>query len=164
MKIVVLLGNENDREGNLSPVAISRADTAVRFLNENDAWVVLPTGAFGAHFNTTEISHGQYLTAYLLANGISANQILPHTNSSNTVEDAICAKKVANEVKASQIIVISSEFHMRRVKYIFSRVFQGTNIDFLPAPNQVDEATLDKLQKHEVQSLQKLQKAWESAE
>ena len=160
LKITVLLGNENDSAGNLSPVAMSRADTAVQFLQNNDGWVVLPTGAFGAHFNTTDIPHGQYLTDYLVANGIPAGRILPHTHSANTVQDAICAKKIAAQSQASQIAVISSEFHMARVKFIFERVFKGMTLAYLPAPNQADPAALEKMLAHETRALRQLQEAW----
>ncbi len=161
MKLVVLLGNENDSEGNLSPVAISRADTAVRFLNKNDEWLVLPTGAFGAHFNTTKIPHGQYLTNYLLANGIPANRILPPTHSANTIQDAICAKKRVASSKVSHLVVITSEFHMQRVKFIFGQLFAGMTIEYLSAPNQVDPPTLAKLLAHETRALRSLRENWE---
>ncbi len=161
MKLVVLLGNENDSEGNLSPVAISRANTAVRFLNKNNEWLVLPTGAFGSHFNTTKIPHGQYLTDYLLANGIPASQILPHTNSANTIQDGICAHKIVANLEASQIVVVTSDFHMKRVKFIFGQLFADMTIEYLNAPNQVDPPTLAKLLAHETRALRRLQENWE---
>jgi uncharacterized SAM-binding protein YcdF (DUF218 family) len=160
LDILILLGNQNDSQGNLSPIAKSRCDLAVQLLQENEGLVVLPTGAFGPHFNTSDRPHGPYLTEYLIEKGISPDRILPHTDSSNTLEDARCARRVAVDSDAQKVIVVTSEFHMRRVRYIFGRVFQDIQVEFREARSPVDDVTMRSLIKHEARSLKRLQTEW----
>ena len=160
MEILVLLGNQNDSQGDLSPIAKSRCDLAVQLLQENEGLVVLPTGGFGPHFNTTDRPHGLYLTEYLIEKGISPDRILPHTDSSNTLEDALFTREIAVDSGAQQVIVVTSEFHVRRVRYIFGRVLPDIQVEFREARSPVDDATMRELMEHEARSLKRLQTKW----
>lgn len=117
----------------------------------------MPTGGFGKHFNITDKPHGQYLTEYLKDKGISPDKILPFTNSSNTLEDAFFARSVALQLEIKYIIVVTSDYHMQRVKYIFGRVFSGFNLGFseVKAPKNLQER-----KKLEQEKLKQIREKW----
>jgi Uncharacterized conserved protein len=163
MSILILLGNGNDEEGRLSPIAKARCDLAVELLRENQEMKVLPTGAFGKHFNRSERAHGYYITKYLTDSGISKERILPYTNSSNTLEDALCARKVVIDSDEKELVIVTSDFHMQRVKYIFLRIFRDFRdipLTFREARSPVVDKELRKLIKKEKCALDKLQREW----
>ncbi len=159
--ILILLGNRNDAEGNLSPIAESRADKAIDLLNADAGLKVIPTGAFGDIFNTSYRPQGAILTNYLIKKGIDESRILPFTHSSSTVEDAYEVLKLLTEITTiNKVIVITSEFHMRRTKYIFSRVLERYNLDFCEVPNQIRDYSLTKQSNEESKKLIKLKAEW----
>jgi hypothetical protein len=128
-KVLVLMGNRTISEGILSIVARKRADKAIELMENDEDFNVIPTGAFG-EFNTSPMPHGELIRNYLMENGIDQSRILPHTTSSNTIEDAYGVLRVVNELtkedrKRLQIHVVTSHFHMERVKFIFGQVLQG---------------------------------------
>ncbi len=157
--ILVLLGNENEQNGALSVVSKLRADGAVEFLKEHDDYKVLPTGAFGDGFNTSHIPHGELLTRYLTEHGITKDGILPFTRTSNTVEDAYgVLRTVKGFSEVNKVVIVSSNFHMGRVKYIFGRTMLGYNLEYLSVP---DPANFDKgILEGERNKLNKLKKEW----
>lgn len=158
--ILVLLGNRNDHEGNLSKVATKRADKAIEFLNEHKDFAVITTGGFGEHFNTGSTAHGELLKRYLIQNGINENRILPHTRSCGTLEDAYgVLRSICRNPEIEQIHIITSEFHMERVEYIFSRVLQGYTLLYTPSEDKPEDADPTELNE-EPDKLIKLKKEW----
>lgn len=159
-RILVLMGHQNSRDGELSPVAKSRCRKAIELLDDDQHLFCLPTGSFDAHFNTSSRAHGLHITEYLVKNGITRDRILPYTDSSNTFEDALCCRKVAVDFSAQNLIVVTSEFHMERVKYIFHRMFPEMKLSFHEAASI--ENHNPQRDKQESRKLEKLQKEWVS--
>lgn len=163
-KILVLLGNKNTFEGVLSTVAKKRADKAIALLKDDAAFSIIPTGAFGEHFNTSSIPHGELLRDYLVESGIDESCILPHTCSSNTIEDAYGVLRIISDstkVNSNrlQIHVITSGFHMDRVKFIFGRVLQGHKLEFHKSDDKRADAEASEWQ-NEPKKLCLLKKEW----
>ncbi|MCP4552547.1 MAG: YdcF family protein [Bacteroidetes bacterium] len=160
-KVVVLLGDENDEDKSLSETAELRADAAIDFLKENNDYVVIPTGSFGKHFNASSTPHGKILSSYLIDKGISPEIILPHTRTSNTLEGAFGVLRCLNSMESvGKVHIITSAFHMMRVKYIFSRILQQYDITYQELDNPLDETLLSKKIAHEKRSISRLKKEW----
>ena len=159
-KLLVILGNGNDEEGNLSETAVLRARTAIAFLNHNSDYYVIPTGHFGDHFNNFHIPHGILLRNYLIQYGVSPQRILPHTLSSNTLEDAwSILKYIHRSPSVEHIHIITSRFHMARVKFIFGRILHRYSLSYEEAPDP-QMGNMDHLVKHERKAIAKLKKEW----
>ncbi len=158
--LLVLLGNENEPNGELTIVAQSRAKYALEYLKEHSDYKVIPTGAFGEKFNRSSIPHGELLARYLIINGIDQDRILPFTRTSNTVEDAYGVLRAINVTPGiKEIHVVTSLFHMKRVKYIFGRALQGYKLEY----HEVEDHTNDnkrRLDKDEEKKLEDLNKEW----
>ena len=74
--LLVLFGHENNMAGELSAVARSRCNAAIALFNTVPNATLLPTGAFGEHFNTGERMHAQYLPEHLVSKGVPRDKIL----------------------------------------------------------------------------------------
>lgn len=138
--LIVLFGNENDDDGRLRPIALERCAKAAQLAQECPETLILPTGAFGKHFNSSPWPHGELLRNHLLTLGISPDRILPFTNSSGTLEDVLFARKVAVDLQATRVVFVTSSFHMSRVQYICGRIFSDFEREFVPSDDPSDHS------------------------
>jgi DUF218 domain len=157
--LLILLGSQNYEDGRLTAEAISRCEAALKILQQRQEMKVLPTGAFGNHFNCSLRPHGTILADYLSSKGISSDRILPFTRTAGTVEDALAANKIATELRIEKLTILTSDFHMERSRYIFERICRGKTMEFVEAKTP-DEIDIEKERRHERHSLSQLQKNW----
>ncbi len=160
--LYVLLGNTNECDGTLSAYAHARAESAVELMTAEPDSVVLPTGSFGDHFNMSDTPHGELLADYLIQQGIDRSRILPHTPTCGTVQDAYgVLRRIKDWEEAPEVHVITSDFHMERVRHIFGRVLQGYTLVYHAAPSsrEPDENT----RSHEKKRLNALAGEWVEA-
>ncbi len=156
--LIVVLGSPNDANGNLLPFAVSRCQQtflSYQAFSEQEQCFILCTGGFGEHFNCTETAHGEYLKRYLINLGIDENAFLPIVESRFTIEDATMAKASFNMFRDEKILVISSDFHMPRVKAIFTRVYPNHQLLFKTCKTNISQAEYLKLIAHEKLALQR---------
>ena len=160
-RLIIILGNENEEDGTLACNAISRVVTALNLFNMEPDSCILPTGSFGDQFNVSNIPHGALLSKELIKRGVTANRILPGTQSSNTIEDAYAVRRlIETHRQYVNIELITSEFHMPRAKFIFSRVLFEQHITYVPAPDSDDDGELSKRYRNEKRSLKSLKRNW----
>lgn len=154
--VVIVLGAPNNPDGSLSPIAESRVVRAAEVLKFRERWICLPSGGFGAHFNTTNKPHWQYVRRRLVDLGIDEARILNGINSRNTVEDACFALTRMADLGVKKVGVVSSDFHMPRVVYWFDRVFQDFEIEYFPATADLPRSQMEALIDHESRALERL--------
>jgi len=154
LEILVVLGSPNSVSGALSTISISRLKYCVQYFNIDKR--VLCTGGFGPHFNTTKIPHATYAKAYLLEQGISRASFLPPALSSNTVEDAVKIKSIISELENIKLIIISSDYHLKRVEYIFNEILKEYSKTYIGVTSNLDAKTLEILSQHEEKALDKI--------
>lgn len=128
--LVVVFGHTNTADGRLSAIAQSRARAAMAILEENPTAVLLPTGAFGQNFNESARRHSSILRDYLIACGAPPEQVLAGTDSSNTVEDCLCIRRLALDEGFSRLLLVTSEFHISRVRFIAERVLWPLQLEY----------------------------------
>ena len=156
--LIVLFGNKNNQCGALKPAALERCARAAELAHEYPESLILPTGAFGKKFNPSKWPHGYLLRCHLIKeHKIAPDRILPFTNSSNTVEDALFARRVAVDLKAKRIVFVTSSFHMDRVKYICRRIFPDFECEFTHPSTEVDHS---EEHRGEEKKLKKLSAEW----
>ncbi|WP_242986013.1 YdcF family protein [Oceanobacillus zhaokaii] len=68
--------------------------------------------------------------------GIPEDKLILEERAISTHTNAIYALEKMKEQQLTSAIIISSDFHMRRVRYIFSKVYENTGIEltFVAAP------------------------------
>jgi uncharacterized SAM-binding protein YcdF (DUF218 family) len=134
--LIVVLGSPNSDDGILSEMGRGRLNQGLRLFAElkQQGWKFLLTGGFGEHFNQTEHPHAFYAKQYLLACGVEESQIVDFALSRNTVDDALQARAIVDKLGVASLLIVSSDFHMPRVEFIFNRVFPDKTLRFIGAP------------------------------
>lgn len=156
--LIIVLGSPNDNFGNLSEMALARANTALRTHKKHPNYKLLLTGGYGPGFNKTSKPHAYYLKEYLLSQGISNDSFVEFAESSYTPDDAFKALPIVKKYNAKKLFIISSDFHMGRVKYIFNKVFVNCSLFYVVAPylDSCDAIESKRLIEHEEKTLENL--------
>lgn len=155
-KAIVLLGAPNDEDGNLSQIALERANKAIEECTKQPDALVLPTGGWGDHFNTTDKPHAFYSRKYLVEHGVAESRFLPAAESGNTAEDATLAAPILANAEIDEVTIVTSDFHVPRAKLLFRRALKGVSISFAPSTTNLPEEELGKLTNHELRSVKML--------
>jgi len=158
--LIVVLGSPNAEDGRLYSVAKERCQLALNEYASRPGWKILLTGGYGAHFNTTHQPHAAYLKRYLTARGIPRNDIVEFAESSNTIEDASLSKPIVHRYAVRHILVITSDYHQDRARYVFEKEFANTEVRIEFSIAQTDETVceldLEALKRHEREALERL--------
>ena len=161
--LIVVLGSPNAEDGELYSVAKERCQLALDEYAGCPGWKILLTGGYGAHFNTTHQPHAAYLKRYLMARGIPQNDIVEFAESSNTIEDASLSKPIVHRYAVRHILVITSDYHQDRARYVFEKEFANTDVRIEFSIAQTDEAAceldLTALKQHERAALERLKRS-----
>ncbi len=153
---IIVLVSPNNSAGNLSSIAIERCQQALAEYARNPGAKILPTGGWGEHFNTTDKPHGHYIRQYLTVHGVPEADILECAESANTIQDAQLTKPIIERHGITDLIVVTSDFHVPRAEFLFHREFPNLRLTFSRAKTNLPEAELVKRIQHEQQALAKL--------
>lgn len=156
--ILIVLGAPNDENGELSAIAKARCEQAIKEYRCHSGYKILLTGGYGDHFNTTENPHAFYTKGYLLARQIPEQDILEFVESSNTLEDARLSYPIVKRYGVKHVIVVTSDFHLDRAKYIFQQTFKDVQLFFSGSHTDLPQQELEALRLHEQRALRKLRK------
>jgi uncharacterized SAM-binding protein YcdF (DUF218 family) len=160
--LIVVLGSPNTDQGELYSIAKERCVLALTEFARHPGYKILLTGGYGAHFNTTNQPHAAYLKRYLTSRGIPEDCFVEHAESSNTLEDASLSKPIALKYGARQLLVITSDYHLDRARYVFEKEFADTRIAITFSTSRTDEAAcqldLEDLKRHEGEALARLKR------
>lgn len=138
-RYVVILGSPNSVDGNLSQISTNRIKKAIEVQKNDPGVIILATGGFGAHFNTSKLPHRDIVYRYLLEQGAKIEIGSPSDlHSSNTVEDASLLLDFMSIRGVEKFGIVTSKFHMPRVEYIFQSIFEVGMVEFIPAEDPPD--------------------------
>ena len=163
---VVILGSPNDKRGNLSEMGRGRVALGRETYQQlaSNGYRILLTGGFGEHFNLTDKPNAFYAREILVNDGVPADHIVEFAESRNTVDDALKARPIVAKYGAESLIVISSDFHLERVSFIFKQVFPDRKLEFRGAPYLFTRTNDERrvLEQHEARELASLRERGES--
>lgn len=154
--LIIVMADSNTFDGNLSPIAIDRALGTLKFLKNNPDFQVLCTGGFGSHFNTSEYPHAQYLQNFLLEEGINHNRFVEFALGENTLEDIQLCDKIISRYEPDIIAVITSDFQLERIRFIFQKYSNYQYFVFLEVRTNLYEEEMERLVRLEQQALNRL--------
>jgi hypothetical protein len=118
-KFIFILGAPNASDGNLSSVSLSRIDAAIAKQRHEPNCVILATGGFGAHFNSTETPHREHVYRRLEAEGATIDRAeAGDLLSSNTVEDIVLIVAFTELRSVDEYCIVTSQFHAARCQFI----------------------------------------------
>ncbi|MBI5382392.1 MAG: YdcF family protein [Opitutae bacterium] len=156
---IVVLGAPNDPQGRLSSLALERCAQAFHEWTLRPGAKLLPTGGWGAHFNTTPLPHHHYLRAQLIALGVPAEAFVEGVESANTIEDAQRCRPIVARHGFSRLVVVTSDFHVARAQFLFAREFPELPLELVGAVTQLPAEELQQRIAHEARALAKLRSA-----
>lgn len=154
--VIVVLGSPNDEQGGLYSIALERCAQAFVEYQIHAEYKILPTGGWGEHFNTTDKPHGFYTQQELINRGIPETAFLPCVESSNTIEDARLTCLALKPFPKVDLIVVTSDFHAARARFLFEREFPERRISISASRTILPTGALARLQDHERKALEKL--------
>ena len=154
---IIVLGAPNDENGNLSSIALERCEQALKEYQRDPQARILPTGGWGPHFNTTGKPHGHYVREHLKACGIPDAAFVECAESSNTIEDAKLCRPIVTRHGFRKLIVVTSDFHVARARFLFQQEFPGVVIEFAASQTRLPESDLRRRILHEQAALAKLE-------
>ena len=150
-EVLVILGSPNSPSGKLSNISLSRLDYCV--INYQPENLLLCTGGWGAHFNTSEHAHAALAQQYLIENGIPEAAFLDFALSGNTVEDAVKAKEILSKLENVNLTIITSDYHVNRVKLIFKEILKNYSMEVIGVESTMDKDVYDALELHETKAI-----------
>lgn len=148
-RIILTLGAPNDEQGNLSPMAEDRLECTLGLYLHNDNVKILCTGGFGESFNTTNYPHAYYSKRFLIERGVRENDFLELALTSNTVEDFRVSKPIIERERPDLLLIVTSDFHMERVKLLHDLILNYPHVFFIPAKSSLSGEELAPLVLHE---------------
>lgn len=155
-EVLIVLGGPNDPTGKLSNIALDRLEECFTLYEKGKR--ILCTGGWGKHFNTSKEAHATYAKKYLIEKDIPGNDFLDIAISSNTVEDAVKVKEIISKLENPQLTVITSDYHVERVKLIFQHVLKNHAINYVGVKNDLPKKDLKILIEHEKTAIQSINK------
>jgi len=150
-EILIVLGSPNSPSGELSDISKSRLDYCKKV--HNNGKLILCTGGWGPHFNTSKNAHASYAKEYLLKKDISKNDFLELALSSNTVDDAVKIKSILSHLNNIKLIIITSDYHKDRVALIFNEILSEYEMKFMGVKSNLDKEKYDHLIAHEKRAI-----------
>tara|TARA_R110002096_G_scaffold407483_1_gene606053 strand:- start:611 stop:1102 length:492 start_codon:yes stop_codon:yes gene_type:complete len=146
-EVLIVLGSPNSPSGELSDISISRLNNCVERYQKGK--LMLCTGGWGEHFNISKKSHAAFAKQYLIEKGILEEDFLDFALSGNTVEDAVKIKPIISKLEKSKLTIITSDYHLNRVKIIFNKILENYSMDFIGVKSNLDQEEYESLILHE---------------
>ncbi|MDD7885289.1 YdcF family protein [Flavivirga sp. 57AJ16] len=155
-EVLIILGSPNSPSGKLSAISISRLNyCANRYQKGN---LILCTGGWGAHFNTSKNSHASIAKQFLIKKGLLEEDFLDFALSGNTVDDAVKIKPIISKLGKVKLTIITSDYHLKRVELIFNEILEGYTMDFIGVKSHLEQEVYNTLVQHEKKAINSILK------
>ncbi len=175
---IIVLGGGIDLYGNLPDFVYQRLDKAVELYhqltnqlrsttNRQKNTKIVLSGKYSFLYNqlgkAPPVTEAKAMAQYLKEKGFSDEQILIENQSQDTISNAYYLKKeIFLPYQQKEAYIISSRFHLERVRYIFNKVFgSGYRLKFVGVREQLAPAEEQKIIAHQKQLLAKTKKILE---
>jgi len=150
-EVIIVLGSPNTSEGKLGDIALSRLNYCLKIFNPSENLIIC-TGGFGEHFNTTTKPHAEYAMEYLMSSGIDKSFFMEMALSTNTVEDAVKVKEILMN-NPSHCKIVTSDYHLERVKIIFDQILPDVHKEYYGVKPEFSDKEMEKLIDHEKKAI-----------
>lgn len=146
-EVLIILGSPNSPSGKLSDISISRLNYCANLYQKDN--FILCTGGWGEHFNVSTNSHASLAKQYLIEKGLLEEDFLDFALSENTVDDAVKIKPIISELEKIKLKIITSDYHLKRVKIIFNEILENYMMDFIGVESNLEPEEYNALVQHE---------------
>lgn len=115
-----------------------KSDVIIVLSGDNGDRTIQGVNLFGAGYAPNMIMSGglvyhkiamsELMLIHAVEMGVPADVIIAESHSESTYQNAIFTKDIMNRHGFKSAIIVSSDYHMRRVKLIFDRVYKDSGI------------------------------------
>lgn len=131
---IIVLGTAlHDRQSRQN--AIWRAEKAAELWRQGFAPLVICCGGY-THGQTE--SEAAFLRAQLIALQVPEKQIMVEEKSTTTVGNAHYLRPIFDARRIRSVVIVSTDYHLPRVKIIFARMYPTIKLQLAPAANAFD--------------------------
>ena len=99
-----------------SSILQERLDKTIEYYQKNKDINIIVSGGKSKNGN---LSESTVMYSYLIKNGIPKNIIIEEKNATSTFENIIYSKKLLKNIN-EKVLIITSDFHLKRAEYISS--------------------------------------------
>ena len=128
--MIIILGGKNNSKGILTDFTINRIEAALKIIKKQNIKVILSGG-----YRFSSVSHCTIVKKYLIDRYSSINIEKEFTENNNTVDEAInIGSYLLEQQYHGNITIITSPWHLPRVKYLFDVVFsrnKSINLNYI---------------------------------
>lgn len=146
-EVLIVLGSLNSPSGQLSAISTSRLNYCANIYQKGN--LILCTGGWGDHFNTSTHSHALFAKQYLLDRGLLEEVFLDFALSGHTVDDAVKIKPIISSLENIKLTIITSDYHLNRVKLIFNEILKDFSMDFVGVESGLSQEEFEAAVLHE---------------
>ena len=149
----VYMGAPNSPDGTLSNISLSRLNTLVSVVREKKVNKIILTGGFGQHFNQSSSPHWFWAKSYLVNLGVPEHWIVACLETQSTESDVKEVSRFLDGAECSELIVVTSDFHVMRTRLLFLADAPNLKVSFVPSATIADDKTFLSLATHEVRRI-----------
>lgn len=123
--VIIVPGRGVYPDGSLFKDSQARVQKAVELYKQGTAPKIIMSGGVSNHVgNKAETIEAKAMKKYAVVLGVEAADVLEESESANTIGNAYFSKKVYCEPNGwSDILIVASREHMKRVRYVFKKTF-----------------------------------------
>ena len=112
----------------LSGETVPRVAKAVELYKQGYAGLIIMSG--GGRL-TSKLTDADLMMIEAVDLGVSSSVLLKEDKSESTYENAVNVKKIIVEHHIKSFLLITSNYHTRRSKYVFEHALKGTGVEFV---------------------------------
>ncbi len=134
---ILVLGCAANQDGSPSPLLRSRVEKGVELWHRGYANRLIFTGAAVANSSV----EAEVMANLALSLGVPNDKIVKDTKARSTVENALQTAEILTALNFKKALVVTSPFHTRRARYLFSKQSYHYTYVAAPYPDETDLRT-----------------------
>ncbi|NDC39094.1 MAG: YdcF family protein [Proteobacteria bacterium] len=154
--VIILLGERNESNGELSSIALERARACFEIYSSRPSLKILVAGGYGNLASAAFRPHAYRLMEFLVELGVPKDTFLDPALGRNTLENALLARDIVGTFDTDLLYIVTSDFHRRRAQYIFEQLFENFQIKFHTSHTALPVTHLQALEEHESSEWEKM--------
>lgn len=145
---IIVLGCQINEDGTISDLLKSRVDKGIELYKKSISKRLIFTGGVSHRVESASRTEASVMKEYAIAKGVNEKDIFLEDEAQDTVGNIyFVSVKLLNPNKWKDIVVVTSNFHLKRAKFLFRFYFKyGYIMEFMGADNVLpDEEIKGKL-------------------
>ena len=137
---IIILGGQVNQDGSVEEILKTRLDKGIELFNEGTAPYIIMSGKYGfLTIDEPPITEAEAMKKYAVEHEIPEDKILLEDKSKDTIGNAYFTKiKYLKPRNWNKLVVVTSDFHLKRTKYIFNKVLgPDYQIKYIGADSQL---------------------------